>query len=490
MKLRFISLCSGIEAASVAFQDWEAIAFSEINRFCNEFLKYKYPDIPNLGDMTQVNWKNWQGKADVVVSGTPCQAFSFGGKRQSLKDQRGNLTLEFVRACDAIQPGLVFWENVPGILNTTDNAFGCLLSGLVGGSSPLIPPKQLKHYRSGENIKWASAGMVIGSKRSAAWRVLSSQHFGLPQRRKRVFLVAFDYRNGYRLFGKKRKQDLRRLAGIPGAILFEPEMLPLHPLYSSKTKENTSPYSTEMSGGTGRDHFQGNSKIGDLRRTTTNRRKLGNSTSVSNGINTDEEVFVMKIDNTSSTGTGLLMDGTTHTLGGTTDAIVYSSSKLNSQDQEPIDTSKFIVAKLNHPGSNGWGILEDGTTHTISGNNSSDAVLYSKDDPVIAIKDVSKVNAPKQSGLQNNLAFTLDTRGKAGCLDNQNNYIVRRFTPTECLRLQGFPDDYLDFPYRGKPVAPDASKYEAIGNSWAVPCVTWIGERINKVLDEVAKAIN
>lgn len=182
--MRYFSVCSGIEAATVAWEPlgWEAVAFSEIDKFPSKLLAYRYPSIPNLGDMTKINWEEWAGKVDVFVGGTPCQAFSVAGARRSLEDERGNLTLEFVRAANVIRPRFVVWENVPGVLSTKDNAFGCFLAGLVGAQSPLLPTTK--------RGRWPSSGMVIGPERSAAWRILDAQYFGLAQRRKRVFVVS------------------------------------------------------------------------------------------------------------------------------------------------------------------------------------------------------------------------------------------------------------------------------------------------------------
>lgn len=182
--MNYISVCSGIEAATVAWEPlgWKALAFSEIEPFPCKLLKEKYPSVPNLGDMTKIDWSKAPKDVDVLVGGTPCQSFSVAGLRQSLSDDRGNLALEFINAANAIRPRFIVWENVPGVLNTRDNAFGCFLGALVGASEALRhPPK-----RRG----WPSSGVVSGPERSAAWRVLDAQYFGVPQRRKRVFVVA------------------------------------------------------------------------------------------------------------------------------------------------------------------------------------------------------------------------------------------------------------------------------------------------------------
>ena len=221
MRMRFISLCSGIEAASVAFKSlgWDAIAFSEIDAFPSAVLAHHYPSVPNLGDMTK--FKSWPEQifidADAIVGGPPCQAFSVAGKRASLDDERGNLTLiytELIDHADRIRishgrPAVVcLYENVPGILSTKDNAFGCFLAQLCGGDEPLNAPDG-----------WPDAGCVSGPSRTAAWRVLDAQYFGLPQRRRRVFVVASarnDFDPAAVLFefdGVRRDSAPRREAG-------------------------------------------------------------------------------------------------------------------------------------------------------------------------------------------------------------------------------------------------------------------------------------
>lgn len=192
--MRFGSVCSGIEAASVAWNPlgWRAAWLSEIEPFPSAVLAHHYPDVPNLGDMTTLPRRILLGEVeapDLFCGGTPCQAFSVAGLRQSLDDARGNLSLTFCEIADAIdhirgmrgeQPAIVFWENVPGVLNTKDNAFGCFLAGLAGEDDPLVAP----------GGKWTNSGYVLGPKRAVAWRVLDAQYFGVAQRRRRVFVVA------------------------------------------------------------------------------------------------------------------------------------------------------------------------------------------------------------------------------------------------------------------------------------------------------------
>lgn len=183
--MRYVHIFAGISAPSVGFRalGWKPLAFSEVSPFASEVLRIRYPSVPNVGDMALHDWSRYRGKCDLVVGGPPCVAFSVAGLRKSLHDDRGNLTLLYARAIRAIRPRWVITENVPGWLSTDDNAFGCFLAALVGADAPLLPPK-------GRGA-WPSSGVVSGPDYGAAWRVLDAQHFGVPQRRRRVFVVGY-----------------------------------------------------------------------------------------------------------------------------------------------------------------------------------------------------------------------------------------------------------------------------------------------------------
>lgn len=192
--MNYLSMCSGIEAASVAWEwlGWKPIGFAEIERYPSAVLAYHYPSVPNYGDMRGIANRILLREIeapDVIVAGTPCQSYSIAGNRGSLNDERGQLTLSFVQCAAAVdtirardgKPACVItWENVPGVLSTHDNAFGCFLAGLAGEDVALLPPGK----------RWPDAGCVYGPKRAVAWRILDAQYFGLAQRRKRVFVVA------------------------------------------------------------------------------------------------------------------------------------------------------------------------------------------------------------------------------------------------------------------------------------------------------------
>lgn len=184
--MRFGSLFSGIEAASCAWHPlgWKTAFVAEVDPFASAVLAHHLPGTPNLGDVTAVDFAACAkacGPIDVLVGGSPCQAFSLAGNRRSLEDARGNLTLRYVEIADELDPDCILWENVPGVLSTKDNAFGCFLAALCGESSgPLQPP----------GSRWPDAGHVFGPRRNIVWRILDSQGFGVAQRRRRVWLAA------------------------------------------------------------------------------------------------------------------------------------------------------------------------------------------------------------------------------------------------------------------------------------------------------------
>lgn len=226
--MNYGSVCSGIEAASIAWEpEWQPAWFSEIEDAPSKVLAHHWPHVQNHGDMTKLHelvYRQQIVAPDVLVGGTPCQAFSVAGTRSSLSDDRGALSLAFIELANAIdtvrshhgQPEcIITWENVPGVLSTTDNAFGCFLAGLAGDDVPCLPgPRPAdgktsrywgKSKKTGEHFpKWAKSGCVYGPRRAVAWRVLDAQYFGVAQRRKRVFVVA-SARDGF----------------DPAAVLFE-----------------------------------------------------------------------------------------------------------------------------------------------------------------------------------------------------------------------------------------------------------------------------
>lgn len=212
----FGSVCSGIEAASYTLRPLgvEALWLSEIADYPSRFLNAQYPNHPNLGDMNAIPDMINNGEIeapDLLVGGTPCQAFSLAGWRNGVNDERGQLTLRYIDIIDAIdnkrkergeERAVFFWENVEGALTDKTNAFGCFLAGLAGLDEPI------------QVGKFKSAGVLMGPKRNIAWRVLDAKYFGVPQQRKRVYVLGggVDFHPEYILFEMGNKfQDPYKL---------------------------------------------------------------------------------------------------------------------------------------------------------------------------------------------------------------------------------------------------------------------------------------
>jgi len=445
LNLRYASVCSGIEAPSAAWGPlgWEPIFFSEIEPFPSAVLQHHYPDVPNLGDMTKIDGSKYAGKVDVLIGGTPCQSFSVAGKRRSLDDERGNLTLKFVELCDAIKPAFAIWENVPGVLSTRDNAFGCFLGALSGHRETVFPGpvpqmgKSSKFWRWDRKTrrhipKWPHSGWVAGPKRTIAWRVLDAQFFGLAQRRKRVFVMASP-RNG----------------ADPREILFECGCMRRDTPPSRKTREDVAGTISRCSftGGAGgrpegaaQNHFVV-SQYGEVAGTISARHDLSACADRGQNIVSHWE------------GGPHPSLSQSHNTGG----IGASNQELFSQG--------------------GAGLVQTFDRQSSSEYGTS---------PV-----ASMVNARDYKGASDLIAFTQNDAaslrsGSGGGVVNQciSTSKIRRLTPVECERLQGFEDNYTRIPWNGKPVeeCPDGHRYQSLGNSMAVPAIHRLGEWIENFI--------
>ncbi len=189
----FGSLCSGIEAASYVLKPlgMKPVWLSEIAPFQSRFLSLSYPETQNVGDMNNIPDLIGSGaipSPDILCGGTPCQAFSLAGWRKGIADERGQLTLKYINILDTMDAvrtahqqsrTIFFWENVEGALSDKTNAFGCFLAGLLGLDAPLVSPIG----------RWSKAGIIHGKARNIAWRVLDAKYFGVPQQRRRVYLL-------------------------------------------------------------------------------------------------------------------------------------------------------------------------------------------------------------------------------------------------------------------------------------------------------------
>jgi len=357
--MNYLSLCSGVEAASVAWKNlgWNPVAFSEIEKFPSEVLNHHYPNVPNLGDMT--NYRSWNfGKQtiDLVVGGTPCQSFSVAGLRKGMEDPRGNLALTFCGILDKFRPKWFLWENVPGVLSSNKGRdFGSFL------------------------------GAVAELGYGASYRVLDAQNFGVPQRRRRVFVVG-------------HLGDWKPTA----EVLFEPESLRWHPKKSRQTRKDSSGY---IAGGFG----------------AYSKSDVGGTTRASGGD-----------------------------LGGGSETFIHVAIAENTIGRQP------------HNGGNGDGFTEGGPMYTLNatGVHGVAVDVYNQSiDGDVAATITSAVGGTNTSGPK-----------------VLSNMAVRRLTPVECERLQGFPDNYTNI----KDNCPDGPRYKSMGNSMAVPVMKWVGERINR----------
>ncbi len=422
--MKFGSVCSGIEAASVAWHPlgWTAAWLSEIEPFPCAVLKHHYPDVPNHGDMTLLPEKILSGQVeapDLFCGGTPCQAFSVAGLRNSLDDARGNLSLTFVGIANAIDhvrsvrgdsPAIVFWENVPGVLNTKDNAFGCFLGALAGESDQIKPPGE----------RWSNAGCVFGPKRTVAWRVLDAQYFGVAQRRRRVFVVA------------SARDDIN-----PTEILFEFEGVRRDTAQSRKEGERIAPCVT-------------------------------NGPPFSRTGNERVEAEAMVVADCGVEITGPLSARDYKDPG--TDGLNKNSAKMIPVINPTYAIQGSMIGRNDSAGPQGDGINEE----VCFTQNCVDRHAVAQP---IALQDIT-AREKAQNGKGWNAdgsAYTVDTHATQGVATPM---AVRRLTPTECERLQGFPDGYTNIPWRKAPESPDGPRYKALGNSWAVPVVAWIGQRI------------
>jgi len=561
---RFISICSGIEAASVAFKPlgWKAVAFSEIEPAPCSVLAHHYPDVPNHGDMTK--FKEWPdyGKdgsepIDLVCGGTPCQAFSVAGLREGLNDPRGNLSLTFLAIVDKYRPEWVLFENVPGILSSATHVSPDPRPPeieLDGGDGPGDGEEVVvsDEYEADESHAFSCflAGLSeLGY--GVAYRVIDAQYVrvdgferAVPQRRRRVFVVGY-------------LGDWRRAA----AVLLEPESMSGNPAPSRKAGQKPAPTlsaRTQGGGGLGTDFeldgglvpaqaFGGGNTAGSI-------DVAACLTAKGQRIDFEVETFVAGpvADTLTSNGDahsgfpeaaglvastiapaitrnpygdnesreGLLV---AHTLKGEgfdasedgtgrgTPIVPVSVAIRGREDGGTIEMGDDVAHALR--ASQGGGdkphvLAPVGYNITPSNSNKdynareaqyAQAVTTQGGAPSARGGDVlvhaiqagalraNPASGPDGVGVQADVAYTLEARAEVQAV--QSDWAVRRLTPVECARLQGFPDDYLSqVIHNGKPLA-DGPMYKGLGNSWPVNSVRWIGRRIQMV-EEIAAELD
>lgn len=451
--MRYLSVCSGIEAATCAWHPlgWEPFAFSEIEKFPSAVLAHHYPNVPNLGDMTK--FKEWPDAAiDVLVGGTPCQSFSVAGLRKGLADPRGNLMLTYGAIAAKYRPAWLVWENVPGVLSSNGGRdFGTFL------------------------------GMLAELGYGFAYRVLDAQFFGVAQRRRRVFVVGY-------------LGNWRRAA----AVLFERHSLSGHPAPSRQAGQGTAgtfkacassggwsnsadhaaagymiPVSETLCVATG----QAGAEIGAEIAPTLNCNHEAPYAMYPTAHSLRGEGFDASEDGTGR-GTplvpvGVTIHGTDKTARVASYTDVAGALRARTPGSQENSSTTVVQCPVPHePIAFPW---QQGGTLGMSGTlvkNQTMAVAFTCSEQANGFA-WERDHAPCLTAQQPSDTSNIQTGVRIGMQ-------VRRLTPIECERLQGFPDNYTQVPHRNKPAA-DGPRYKALGNSMAVPVMRWIGERIQMV---------
>ncbi|WP_087723348.1 DNA cytosine methyltransferase [Pandoraea sp. PE-S2T-3] len=444
--LRYLSVCSGIEAATCAWHPlgWQPQAFSEIERFPAAVLAHHYPNVPNLGDMTK--FKDWpDATIDLLVGGTPCQSFSVAGLRKGLADPRGNLMLTYLAIARRYAPRWLVWENVPGVLSSNKGRdFGTFLGGLA-------------------ELGYGFAYRVL----DAQYVRVESHSRAVPQRRRRVFVVGY-------------LGDWRR----PAAVLFERESLLGHPAPRRETGERVAGTLTRSAlngsgacGGDGRDGLM----IPTIARalTTSNQRIDAETETLLVAHSLRAEGFDASEDGTGR-GTPLIP-----VVAG---AICRDSFAGGAGGRpEGAVAGHFLPAigfDCKTSGRNGFAIGDVAATQRSMGHANSHTNGGGHQAVMVYTTKLHNTKSNNAGKLFEERSPCLDANSPAPALLTATQ--VRRLTPRECERLQGFADDYTLLP--GKK-APDGPRYKALGNSMAVNVMRWIGNRIQSVENlEIEKA--
>ena len=430
--MRYLSVCSGIEAASVAWHHlgWEPVGFSEIEPFPAAVLKHRFPHVPNYGDMTKFEeWPIEPGTVDLLVGGTPCQSFSVAGLRKGLEDPRGNLMLTYLAIAARLQPRWVVWENVPGVLSSNRGRdFGTFLGAL------------------GElGYGWCYRCLDAQYVRVGGWPR------AVPQRRRRVFVVG--------CLGD---------GAAAAEVLALREGLQRHLEASGKARKGAA--SDAEGGARGGCWWDGGDCAGTLTKQNANgAQRMPDKDNLGavlqpigyrwqnnrDGLQQDDAVAAMR----ASTGSSGFHE-MNHPV-----VVAFDWQKGND-----IHNPRPSTMNVQHECT-----PTIGTTRTPAvafQQNTRDEVRLMNGDGQIA----GALAAEAGMKQQNYLAQSATTVAVAQAMT------VRRLSARECERLQGFPDDWTLIPWRGKPAkqCPDGPRYKALGNSMACNCMAWIGEKIAK----------
>lgn len=443
--MRAATCFSGIGAPECAspWLDWRWCA--EIDAFPAAVHAHRFPGVVNLGDVLAPDFLARAEPVDVLVGGPPCQAFSIAGLRGGLADPRGNLTLRWVQVIHAVRPRYAVTENVPGWLSSSDNAFGCFLAGLVGADDPVRTP---------DGRSWPDAGMAAGPLGRAAWRVLDAQHFGVAQRRRRVFVVWCP-------------PD----GGDPAAVLFEPRGLQGHPSARGEAREDVAApltAGTRSNGGYRNDADTADNLIAFAQNSRSEVRAIGGDGQI---------VGALSAAPGAQQQTYLAFGG--NNQAGPIDVATARNAHAGPHGRLDFESETFVVQPTAYrvTGNDGaystgdavgaLGTMTDPTAQVVAYGISSDAVDRSGE---------GDGSAGQRAGLGivEDASPSLRARATNSVASRAG---VRRLLPVETERLQGFPDGWTDIVHRGKPAA-DGNRYKAIGNSMAVPVLGWLLDRV------------
>ena len=457
--MKYLSVCSGIEAATVAWHPlgWEAVGYSEIEKFPSLVLEHHYPNVPNFGDMTK--FKEWNlDTVNLLVGGTPCQSFSVAGLRKGLEDPRGNLALVYCGLLDHFRPKWFVWENVPGVLSSGGGRdFGSFL------------------------------GAVAELGYGFAYRVLDAQHFGVPQRRRRVFVVGClggwepaskvlfdtDCLSGNHKKSRKEKQGATSL--IERGIAYGGSDPTCSDTVTRKWHKGSGGPSGNECG-----LFVAESHVYETHPADSRVKEMGDvcQTVTSSWGTGGENVPIALAENTigrqpqnGGNGDGFTEGGPMYTLNATGVHGVAQPIPLNTMT---------MMGRPSDDGRMGSGIGSPGDPCPTITKAHSHAVAYSV--PKVmqnTVWDTTNITSP-QNGSNPKTNDPCHTLAKGQHPPLLTGMAVRRLTPIECERLQGFPDNYTNIKPKGKDT-PDGPRYKALGNSMAVPVMEWIGKRIQQV---------
>lgn len=444
---------------------WEAAFFSEIEPFPCAVLAHHHPNVPNHGDMTL--FQDWPDDAiDLLVGGTPCQSFSIAGLRAGLADPRGNLMLTYLAIAARYRPRWLVWENVPGVLSSAEGRdFGTFLAGMA-------------------ELGYGFAYRVLDAQFCRAYGFAGA----VPQRRRRVFVVGYlgDWRRAAAVLfdGASLRGDSppRRQAGqvvaptissrptgggglgtdfdLDGGLIHGPSVSP-----ALKARDAKGPSS------------DGDGDGAPLLAVAHALRAEGfDASEDGTGRGTPVIPIDMRQASRGATMTNNRPKGSSGGAAGTGIGEIGDPSPTVATSHTPAIAIQAGAARENpDSGPDGVGVREDGAAYTIEARAEVQAVAWSimpqnsgKDYKARAVEVAQPVMAGGPVG------------GNQGGDYIQEAWAVRRLTPTECERLQGFPDGYTAIPYRKKPAA-DGPRYKALGNSMAVNVMRVIGSRIAQV---------